>query len=349
MKKKILFFVVGFSFLASANTSFVVVMDKNSNYEIWNEEIVRYTEWENISTPYDCSEWLPTMSSQEMDYQQTETCNQRQERTKTVVRVESKTGNEKVISSVVEDQIVSLENKRNIVVTSNSETNKGGLHSCTTWLPLASDYYYGEDVNQSRTCSQDKEQNFIHSLSGSSLYVYTKERTEMKDYNQTVNGSTQHTITMRSCSYDNTVAGKCPSSRMITSYEDIGLSRGWSVMVLDPNTFKRKSFAHYDNHGYPTKIDDMEVFLRNIKDGDLVLIGTYDQPAYITDSFISTMGELFGADTAFLSSIKTVHPNSNTTGYRSSYNLVAYKNGEKKAEDKGFRYEDSHITINLPN
>lgn len=153
-----------------------------------------------------------------------------------------------------------------------------------------------------------------------------------------------HKIYVRSCGYDNHLKGLCSSSRIQTTYEDQSIPRGWSVMVLNPKTLVKKDFRSYDTHGTQSLSTTMGQYLDTIATGDLVIIGTYDQPAYITDSFISSMGRNLNADTAALQSIKLTSPNVDDVRYRSSYAIISYKGGVKVSEELNYRHTDTYLT-----
>lgn len=104
MKKsniKLLFFCAAVaSFGVLADDSYVVRVPYKLSLGEWKFEPLIYSDWNDVSGSYDCSEWIPDASSIEegLEFEQTQTCKHDMERLATLYKVNSITG-EKVMES----------------------------------------------------------------------------------------------------------------------------------------------------------------------------------------------------------------------------------------------------------
>lgn len=355
MKNKILIAMSLLGVCAYAQSDFVIIVDKKGNEyltdsDIWEDGGIQYTNWVNVGSPYSCDTWIPAMANQKSNYSQSANCDQDQERKKQYLEENKKTGVKRVVKEETESQTVNQSSNRTVSVSSDAPYDVGSPHSCSTWSPAANTVYYGVTANQSRNCLQNIEKIWRHKVNNIEEHNWTESYSENDSQNQSVPGTKKHTISLKACGYDQVIAGNCGSGNEIdTTYADkSSVGRGWNVMVLDPNTFQQKDFRSYDTHADINRSTTMGSYLDSIATGDLVLIVTYDQPAYITSSFISSMSRNLKANTTFLNNIKLSQGSSAGGGYRSSYALIAYKGGDKIAENGNYRYTDSAVSAQLP-
>ncbi len=355
MKKTILAIVVSSLTIMSNAGGFQVVIDKTkaayeSDIVNWIDNGINYTNWIDVGVEFNCGIWIPESTNQLSSYNQTSTCDQNQERKKQYMEKDLFSGNTRVIKEEKESQIIQKSTNRNIVVNSESPIQQGSSFDCNTWTPLSSESYYGTNVDQNRICSANMIQDYVHILDSSEIHRHTNNYIDtQKDEYKTVAGTKKHTIFSKSCGYDGKLSGQCSGSRIDTTYYSSGTGRGWAILVLNPNDFSAKNYNRFDTHGDPDLSNSMATMINNIASGDLVIISTYDQPAYINSAFVNAMGTHLKANTTFLNEISTLgYPNSDDRRYRSSYSLISYKGGQKIAEDYGYRHDDSEVSALLP-
>jgi hypothetical protein len=355
MKNKILITISLLGVCAYAQSDFVIIVDKKHNEyftdaDVWVDGGIRYTNWINVGAPFNCESWLPEMNNQKSDYNQSTNCDQNQERKKQHLEENKKTGQLRVVKEDLESKTVSQVSNRTVNVLSEEAYDVGSPYNCNTWSPLANTIYYGQSVNQSRSCSQSIEKIWNHIVDDVEQHTWTEAYSEQRSENQIAQGTKKHRISLKSCGYDQVLTGHCGSGNEIdTTYSDkSSVGRGWSVMVLNPVTFQQKDFRTYDTHADINLSTTMGQYLDSIAAGDLILIVTHDQPAYITSSFISSMSRNLKANTTFLNNIKLPQGSSSSNGYRSSYAIIAYKGGDKIAENGNYRYTDSSVSVELP-
>lgn len=355
MKKTMIALIVSTTAIMTNAASFQIIIDKSrSNYEVevidWVDDGINYTNWTNIGSTFNCETWTPQSTTQLDDYGQSLTCDQNQERKKQYMEKNVYDGSIRVAKEEIESQKINTVENRTVSVVSEAAIQQGASFDCNSWTPLASDTYYGVDVSQNRNCSANMNQDYVHTVETNEIHRYTNTYVEtQKAESQLTAGTKKHTIHSKSCGYDRKLSGECFNSSINTTYYSSGTGRGWAILVLDPNDFSAKNYNRFDTHGDPTQSNNMATMINNIKNGDLVIISTYDQPSYINSAFVNAMGTHLKANTTFLNELVTLgHPNSDEKRYRSSYSLISYKNGEKIAEDYGYRYEDSEVSALLP-
>lgn len=354
MKKSILALSLIVASTAMAQNFQVVISKEKTNYESsvfnWVDAGVQYTNWVDTGSPYNCLNWTPVSDEQLIDYQQNSTCSQDQTRKKQYIEEDLFSGTTRVAKEETENQTISSNETRTVNVTQEPAYQVGNSFNCSSWIPETNTVFSGTAFEQNRDCSVNMEQKYNHSVSGNKIHSFTNTyiETNVNEKRNSI-GIKKHSLIVKSCGYDQQISGTCSNSRIQTSFENIPTGRGWGIMILDPVTFQKKFYNRYDTHAYPNLATDMANVINNANSGDLILIGTYDQPAYINTGFINAMGTHLKADTVFLSNIASVgYPNSDGTNYRSSYAIISYKGGKKITEDKGYRYDDSYISAILP-
>ena len=354
MKRSILALSLIVASTAMAQNFQVVITKDKTDYESavfnWITDGVQYTNWIDTGSPSNCLSWNPVSDKQLIDYQQNSTCNQTQTRKKQYMEKDLFSGAKRVAKEEIENQIINSNETRVVNVTTEPAYQVGNSFNCNSWMPETNTVFSGTVFEQNRDCSINMEQKYNHSVSENKTHSFTNTYIET-NVNETQDsiGTKKHTLIINSCGYDNKLSGICSNSRIETSFENVPTNRGWGVMILDPITFQKKRYNSYDTHGFPDLATDMANIINAADSGDLILIGTYDQPAYINTALINAMGKHLKADTVFLNNISSVgYPNSDDINYRSSYAIISYKGGKKIAEDKGYRYDDSYISVNLP-
>lgn len=177
-----------------------------------------WSEWADVGVPYDCSGLSPLASDMNygLDFTQSETCKQDQQRTKEIYE-KHPTNGEVLVETKTESQTIGITNTqqstgtKNYVLSTGTEegswVNSGASGSCAAWSPDVSTITYGEDFNQSRSCSQDQSRE-----------VYTYEY--MADGSK--NLISQTTETQTTSTTENKVAYGTKPMRMSVAYVNDG-------------------------------------------------------------------------------------------------------------------------------
>lgn len=354
MKKILLLALTSVSLLSFASDFQVIINKKSSSYESgtesWIQKDIKYTSWLNTGSEYNCEDWTPSSEKQKIDYIQSSICDQNQERKKQYIEEDVFSGKTRVSKEETEYRNIKQTKNRDITVYSDSPILIGSSFDCAVWIPSISTAYYGELLDQNRTCNGNMGQDYTHKFEEMEINNFT-DYFLSTDYeeSQSVTGVKKHNINVVSCGYDNKLNGLCKNSRIETSFEYNNNARGWSLLILNPIDYTLRSYNHYDTHLTPSLATDMANKINSAKNGDLVVIGTYDQPSYINSDLINSMGTHLKSNTTFLNDIALLgYPNSDNIRYRSSYAIISYKGGKKINEDFGYRYDDSSVSALLP-
>lgn len=223
MKKLILLSVAVASCLSYGE--YVSIIKENnikyiSGYPMIEKE---WSEWADVGVPYDCSGLSPLASDMNygLDFTQSETCKQDQQRTKEIYE-KHPTNGEVLVGTKTESQTVGITNTqqstgtKNYVLSTGTEegswANTGASGSCSSWSPNVSTVIYGEDFTQSRSCSQEQSRE-----------VYTYEY--MADGSK--NLISQTTETQTTSTTENKVAYGTKPMRMSVEYRNDGWGE-WS-------------------------------------------------------------------------------------------------------------------------
>lgn len=347
MKKSIISLLMVASFSYASN--FMIVIDNEKNdYDVvekplWVDIDPDYSSWVDTGDYKNCDSWLPSINQQKTDFNQSANCDVEQERTKYNRQENTIDGTIRVISEETETQYVRSIVNREVNVSNETPILEKNNYNCDTWSPETSTVYYGTTFEQERYCDIDLMQKWNYHSDSIYINSWEERYTEHSGYEtQNVNGTKKHPISLRSCGYDVTSSCTGHSSRSYIKVRDgyTSVGRGWGIMVLDPNNFSIKSYNHFDNHLTPALSDNMATLLNNVKNGDLVVIATYDQPSYINQNFINSMVNNLGASSSSLNMIMSE--------YRSSYGIISYKKGNKISEKAGPRYTYQEISELLP-
>ena len=344
-KKNIILSSICLFIVTSYSSDFLVIIKKEDNkYDVvenplWVDIEPTYTEWVETGNVENCNIWLPKIDQQKNDFSQNAECDFEEERIKSNKQQNTIDGTIKTISQETENQFIKDISFRNIEVTSNNPIQEGNNYNCDSWLPEVNTEYYGTVFEQERICDVDIMIKWNYSLNSSIVDFWEERYTEHTGLeSQNANGTKKHPVYARACGYD--VASECGGSKITIRDHIQGVSRGWGIMVIDPDTYSVKSYNRYDTHATPALSDNLATELNNVTSGDLVVIATYDQPAYISDNFINSMVSNLKADEAGLKMVQSE--------YRSSYVIISYKGGNKIEEDYGARYTYKSISANLP-
>ena len=158
--------LIGLSAFSYAN-EFNVIISKGQN--IYNSGKIsepNYSKWYDVGSPYNCIErYNPADYKLGEVFTQIEDCDQKQERTVTVIEIVDGNTNETVTK---ENQIVKVENSYSETGTGNyktGETNEvygnwtdvNGHYNCEDWTPNVSEINLNEAFTQTRDCSQDQQ------------------------------------------------------------------------------------------------------------------------------------------------------------------------------------------------
>lgn len=235
--------------------------------------------------------------------------------------------------------IVSKETGDFIEISPWKEWVDGEPYNCSEWLPATNEYSKIVDFEQTRTCYKDITRE-----------RFDKKDTELKTttitQNQMNTGTKVLDLKVRSCGYDDTLAGNCSGSFINVNGVSRSIGRGWGIMTIDPKTFLMKSYAGFDTHADISRSNTMATYLNNLSDGDLVVIATYDQPAYFYNTFKTSVVNNLSGSSTLLSSIQLTDTTvASGDKYRSSYIIVAYKKGIKLGEVRNYRYSSSRLNL----
>lgn len=139
--------------------------------EEWLPTTPNFTNWVNINSPYDCTEWGPNPSGITVGVSYTQTandCKQEQTRTRQEREQETTTLSYRDVGlPITENQVITTTDTRNAVGTMESwiDTdpvyttwiNSGVLYGCSNWSPAPSTVNSGVSFTQTATdCSQNQ-------------------------------------------------------------------------------------------------------------------------------------------------------------------------------------------------
>ena len=147
------------------NKSYVVDTNK-----VWNPSTSTFTEWLNDGAGYNFSLYLPAITTQEEDFNQSQTYDQNQ------YQFEQKRVYEEALDIYknVDEPIMhtKIENKsidRVVNVESSSWVDDGSSYDCTDWIGNGGSIVIGEVVIENRTCKQNQNKNNIYKTSGNQI------------------------------------------------------------------------------------------------------------------------------------------------------------------------------------
>lgn len=157
--------LIGFSAFSYANEFNIIISKEQNSYNSGKISEPNYSKWYDIGSPYNCIErYNPADYKLDEVFTQIEDCDQKQERTVTVIEIVEGNTNETVTK---ENQIVKVENSYSETGTGNyktGETNEvygnwtdvNGHYNCEAWTPTPAEVYHGTSYTQNRNCSQNQ-------------------------------------------------------------------------------------------------------------------------------------------------------------------------------------------------
>ena len=136
------------------------VVDSN---KIWKPSDSTFTEWMNIDSPYDLSIYLPEISTQKEDFNQTQTFSQNQAQFEQKKIYEERLNIYKDIGEPIQHlQTISDNNIREVIAIQEDWLLINGLVNCEDWSPLKSTVLFDEEFTQSRQCEQERSTNIAY-------------------------------------------------------------------------------------------------------------------------------------------------------------------------------------------
>ncbi|WP_298150248.1 hypothetical protein [Flavobacterium sp.] len=129
------------------------------------------------------SNWTPEALTQTVDFSQSRTYVQHQERTWSY-----KSGSEE-LKTRLETRTVSNKSETQTVSVKWSEwSNKGSHHTCGAWTPATNTIASGQPYTQTRTCKQDQIRNRIYSVAGTAVKTIAEAQTINETESQPATG-----------------------------------------------------------------------------------------------------------------------------------------------------------------
>jgi len=113
--------------------------------------------------------WGPAPTNQTSNFNQTRPYTQEQERTVEVREQNQLTNAIRVLSSTTENQTLTGQETRPVVVTSTPWQNTGPVFGCNAWSPAESTIAQGVNFTQTRDCMQKQGKTYTYTASGSSI------------------------------------------------------------------------------------------------------------------------------------------------------------------------------------
>jgi len=143
---------------------------------LWVDISNDVSDWSNVGGRNYTSAWSPDIVGQTSNFTQTRSYTQEQERTISEREENQLNGDVRVVSSTTETQTINGEESRNVVVTSTTWQNVGGVFSCSAWSPATSTVDEGQTFTQSRDCLQEQEKTYTYSANSSTIGSMTINR-----------------------------------------------------------------------------------------------------------------------------------------------------------------------------
>jgi hypothetical protein len=143
---------------------------------LWVDISNDVSDWSNVGGRNYTSAWSPDIVGQTSNFTQTRSYTQEQERTISEREENQLNGDVRVVSSKTETQTINGEESRNVVVTSTTWQNVGGVFSCSAWSPATSTVDEGQTFTQSRDCLQEQEKTYTYSANSSTIGSMTINR-----------------------------------------------------------------------------------------------------------------------------------------------------------------------------
>ncbi len=161
--------IVGFcAFTGLTLAGYAAIIDEKHNNYLYSKGEVEnaWSSWVDVDSEFDCSPWSPIVSDVNYgtDFEQTQSCSQKQERTRDIYE-EKSDGSKSYVRTEVGENVISVSNTNDATgdkdyivnqTTSawSSWSNNGGLISCGSYSPSTSTIEYGKSFTQTRYCSQ---------------------------------------------------------------------------------------------------------------------------------------------------------------------------------------------------
>ena len=166
-KKTIMLFstLIGASAFSYSNEFNIIITKEQNSYNSGKISEPNYSKWFNIDSPYNCIERYDSANYKlGEEFTQIEDCNQKQERTVTVIEIVNGNTNQTVTK---ENQIVQTENHYQETGTGNyligeqrieysTWIDDGEHYDCQSWSPTTVEVYNGTSFTQNRSCSQNQ-------------------------------------------------------------------------------------------------------------------------------------------------------------------------------------------------
>jgi hypothetical protein len=130
MKIKILSFAILTTCIASANYN-VIIKSDDISYDILKRwETVELSDWTDVDAPYGCTEYTPLASTiyMNVDFEQKNTCNQKQQQQETIY-INYSNGNKEIKEQKINEKVISVENSRNTLGTFKAKSCNEILNS----------------------------------------------------------------------------------------------------------------------------------------------------------------------------------------------------------------------------
>lgn len=161
--------IVGFcAFTGLTLAGYAAIIDEKHNNYLYSKGEVEnaWSSWVDVDSEFDCSPWSPIVSDVNYgtDFEQTQSCSQKQERTRDIYE-EKSDGSKSYVRTEVGENVISVSNTndatgdKDYVVNQttsawSSWSNNGGLTSCGSYSPATNTIESGVSFTQTRYCSQ---------------------------------------------------------------------------------------------------------------------------------------------------------------------------------------------------
>lgn len=126
-------------------------------------------DWVDNGEAHSFGAWLPEISNQSVDFQQSRTYLQPQTRSEIKQGFDAQGQIIAITSELAHQQDTLLSEERPIMVTGEGWVNVNEIYGCGEWLPLVSSVNLGETFTQSQECQQDQQQNVLYYADGAEL------------------------------------------------------------------------------------------------------------------------------------------------------------------------------------
>lgn len=150
----------------TASTYYLTLGDKNKqNYNVtevrnWLPSPSQFTEWVNIGTEYDHSDFLPLINNQTETFIQTQTSKQNQERYEQKREYDDIKDDYKDVGEPIKhEQTITKSIEREVEVVDFGWNDIGDVLNCSEWNPAVETVLYDEEFTQSRNCEQERTKN----------------------------------------------------------------------------------------------------------------------------------------------------------------------------------------------